>query len=351
MPNWLSGSEYVARSICRKLLIVSIMMLAWASLLFTGVVPAKPTSPPVANLQVLHSNQAQAGTSLSATPSDWAIDDPVLVRGLMTAVPELLAETELTVEQTPGLPISPDRGKRDAGNWEPVVGNIGRFGLEAGWSLFGFTHTLAGRFTSPDVQLLSLFALLGVLTLIWNHSPGRRPRNYQSGEQAADFSHLDTASDEGVAITCDDSITTIDVDDLVAYDDSESPDSSPADGNADAEGPNEQDVDLITQSEVYLAYGRHKQAVEVLLEEYVRPDGDKFVAASHLINAYRKMGETPWRNTCLGQFIDTINGDIERFSVEEWDSLQNGLDELGQDEMRQGMRDSTSIIPRSAAAG
>jgi tetratricopeptide (TPR) repeat protein len=245
------------------------------------------------------------------------------------------------------LPIIPGQGDRDVGNWKPVVGNIGRFGLEAGWSLSGFARTLAGRFTSLDVQLLSLLALLGTLTLIWNQSPGRRPRNYQSGDRETNFSHLNTASDEGVAITCDDSIATIDVDDLEApevFDEAESLDTSSANEAAEVEGSSGQDVDLITQAEVYLAYGRHKQAIEVLLEEYDRPDSDRFVAASHLIKAYRKMGETSERNASLEQFIDTINRDIERFSSEEWDSLSNGLDELGQDDKCLAMQDSTSIL-------
>jgi len=92
------------------------------------------------------------------------------------------------------------------------------------------------------------------------------------------------------------------------------------------------DVDLITQSEVYLTYNRPMQAVQALQEEYAKPDSDKFVVGSRLIKVFEKIGSSDERNTAMRNFIVTLNNDIEAFSNSEWDALRFDLDALRRSE-------------------
>ena len=94
----------------------------------------------------------------------------------------------------------------------------------------------------------------------------------------------------------------------------------------------EDTVDPLTQSEVYLAYNRPLQALEVLLEEYARPDRNKFMVAVRILKVYRKMGDTEARNESLSSFIVSLNSDIELFSNEDWAVLLSDLDILRKNE-------------------
>ena len=271
-----------------------------------------------------------------------------------------LAELETLRMRALGLVTSIDREierlSRDAASgttpverdsWDPVVGT-GGVSRQAGWSLGGFLQALAGRFSSLEVRLLSLLALLGILALVWNQKPDRRPRNYQPGESTTDFSGLQIDQAAGIAIAQDDSVTIIDVDDL---EETNEPEADPQSDGDEFQESSEQEVDLITQSEVYLAYGRPLQALEVLEEAYATPDCDKYRVADCMIRAYRKVGESPRRNASLRKFIDAINADIDLFSNKEWDALKSAIDALRHDGRSAMIEDVREVAQRSAAAG
>ena len=213
-----------------------------------------------------------------------------------------------------------------------------------GWSPIGYVKMLLRNITHGHGWMLLLVALAGVLVLGWLVLPSHRPREYQAGNEEMDFSVLTLDRKSGVTFTADDTVTTIDVDDEPWYSQSVMDDQDP-----DLTG--EQDVDLITQSDVYLAYGRTMQAIQALLEEYEKPDSDRFVVATKLIHAYRKMGEDRERNASLQTFITRLNQDIDLFSGAEWDTLRQDLDRLRRDEQLKATGSTPRGVGRNGRQG
>ena len=97
---------------------------------------------------------------------------------------------------------------------------------------------------------------------------------------------------------------------------------------AELDSLQESAVDPITRSEVYLTYNRPRQAIEVLREEYAKPDSDKYVVAKRILKVYRTMGDNEHRNASMRNYIVTLNDDIEIYSSEQWDELREEIDTL-----------------------
>ncbi len=195
----------------------------------------------------------------------------------------------------------------------------------ANWSLIGYAGMLWRNITDGDAWTLLLVALVSILALTWLLLPSRRPKEYQQGSKGADFSMLALDSTAGVTVVPNDTVASIDVDDEPWYSQTVSEDH-------DQELTEQDEVDLITQSDVYLAYGRTMQAIEVLLEEYEKSDSDRFVVAAKLIKVYRKMGDDSDRNVSMRTFITRLNQDIDLFSGTEWHTLREELDNLRREE-------------------
>jgi hypothetical protein len=173
------------------------------------------------------------------------------------------------------------------------------------------------------VQLVLAILLLGFLLLAWMLRRDQRKKYREVAENEIDAVDTVDVKGGGVSYVTPSSSATLDLDDA------EEPWTPQKDmSEADLDNLQESAVDPITQSEVYLTYHRPQQAIEVLWEEYARPDSDKFVVAKRIIKAYKTMGDNEHRNASLRNFIARVNDDIELFSPEQWDELRLELDSL-----------------------
>ncbi len=193
--------------------------------------------------------------------------------------------------------------------------------------LISRAKSLFADFNTPIVQLLLAILLLGVLLLAWMLWGGRGRNRRENVSRPDDYQNDGSYSQEvGVTFDAGSNVSTLDMGDddpwLSQQDISEK----------DLENMPDSDVDLFTQSEVYLAYNRPLQAVQALLEEYEKPDSDKFVVAARILKVYEKMGDNEARNSSLANFIVVLNRDIEVFSADKWDALRFDLDALRKNE-------------------
>jgi len=184
-------------------------------------------------------------------------------------------------------------------------------------------RSFLGPLNTPIIQLVLAILLLGFLLLAWMRRRDQRKKYREVVENEIDA--VDTVDVEGGGVSYVTPSTTATLD----LDDAEEPWTPQKDmSEADLDNLQESAVDAITQSEVYLTYHRPQQAIEVLWEEYAKPDSDKFVVAKRIIKAYKTMGDNEHRNASLRNFIVSVNDDIELFSPEQWDELRLELDSL-----------------------
>ncbi|MGB5706467.1 MAG: hypothetical protein WBM41_06515 [Arenicellales bacterium] len=184
-------------------------------------------------------------------------------------------------------------------------------------------RSVIGPLNTPIVQLVLAILLLGFLLLAWMLRRDQRKKYREVAENEIDVVDNVDVEGGGVSYVTPSASATLDLDDA------EEPWTPQNDmSEADLDNLQESAVDPITQSEVYLTYHRPQQAIEVLWEEYARPDSDKFVVAKRIIKAYKTMGDNEHRNASLRNFIARVNDDIELFSPEQWDELRLELDSL-----------------------
>ncbi len=184
-------------------------------------------------------------------------------------------------------------------------------------------RSFLGPFNTPIAQLMMAILLLGFLLLAWMLRRDQRKKHREVVEN--EIEAVDTVDVEGggVSYVTPSSTATLDLNDA------EEPWAPQKDmSEADLDNLQESAVDAITQSEVYLTYHRPQQAIEVLWEEYAKPDSDKFVVAKRIIKAYKTMGDNEHRNASLRNFIVSVNEDIELFSPNQWDELRMELNSL-----------------------
>ncbi len=221
-------------------------------------------------------------------------------------------------------------------------------GSRGGPVMSGFLGMLVQQLYKPPVQLLLVLGIAGILALVWVSRPARQPKNYQQGDEGLDFSTLALSEIDGVTLAREDSIATIDVDDDEPWDTAAGMDEEEDD---DEHGFEDEDVDLLTQSDVYLAYGRPMQAIQVLEEEYARPGGNRYGVAARMFQAFRKLDDTPERKQMLRAFVTTLNADRQHFSSSEWDRLRETLRELRGSRQRRSARDDSGAPARVASSG
>jgi len=190
-----------------------------------------------------------------------------------------------------------------------------------------------GGLNGPILQLLVALALLAALLFAWLMRRGRKGETADDDEPGIG-SYAATGKNVGVTYrNANDLELSLPGDDDGENDDDDQWADTEQDSSLEGmESLDGGDVDLITQSEVYLTYNRPMQAVQALQEEYAKPDSDKFVVGSRLIKVFEKIGSSDERNTAMRNFIVTLNNDIEAFSNSEWDALRFDLDALRRSE-------------------
>ena len=193
------------------------------------------------------------------------------------------------------------------------------------------------QFNTPIVKLVLGVLLAGLLLLAWLLRKMKIRNDEIEAEHEVEVM-IDAGENVQIAYDTNNKHTMLDLDDEDGW--VAQPEINPDNLNT----LQESDVDLITQSEVYLTYNRPMQAAQALLEEYSKPDCDKFVVASRLIKIYQQMGEDEERNASLRGFIVTLNNDIEQFSGSEWDTLRNDLDSLRKTEQQMAVQKTDNSI-------
>ena len=178
------------------------------------------------------------------------------------------------------------------------------------------------KFNGPIAQLLVAVILLAGLLFAWMMRRGRKKDSSEESLSDMGAYASQANSNVGVTYTPDNQLS------LLEEDEDEQWMSQPDINMENIESLDGADVDLITQSEVYLTYNRPMQAVQALMEEYAKPDTDKFVVGSRLIKVFEKIGGSDERNAAMRNFIVTLNNDIEEFTNSEWDALRFDLDAL-----------------------
>ena len=194
--------------------------------------------------------------------------------------------------------------------------------------------TDAGKYlkqiNTPIAQLVIMILLLAILLFVWMLWRDRKKQKKKDDEdQELDYGlyergaeiDRDGNSELGVRYSKSMSTTMLDLDE-----ESELWMSAQNYSEQDIDTLIEHDVDLITQSEVYITYNRMTQAEQVLLEEYEKEDTDKYAIATRLLHVYEKMGDTEARSEGLTNFITRLNTDIELFTSREWEALHQDLE-------------------------
>ncbi len=190
------------------------------------------------------------------------------------------------------------------------------------------------KLNGPILQLLVALALLAALLFAWLMRKGRKAASVADDADESGIGSY-AAAGKNVGVTYNNS-NDLELS-LPGDDEADNDDDGWADTEQDSnlegmESLDGGDVDLITQSEVYLTYNRPMQAVQALTEEYAKPNSDKFVVGSRLIKVFEKIGASDERNTAMRNFIVTLNNDIEAFTNSEWDALRFDLDALRRSE-------------------
>ena len=185
--------------------------------------------------------------------------------------------------------------------------------------------SILGPLNTPIVQLLLAILVMGFLLLAWmlRREKKHKHREVDVIEQEVNVDDVPYTEGEGVSYEAGNTVATLDLNDT------EEPWTVNREmTEADLDNLQESAVDPITQSEVYLTYNRPQQAIEVLWEEYAKPDSDKFVVAKRILKVYQSMGDNEHRNASMRNFIVSLNDDIEVFSRPQWDELREELDVL-----------------------
>ena len=185
--------------------------------------------------------------------------------------------------------------------------------------------SILGPLNSPIVQLVLAILVLGFMLLAWMLRKEKKQKHRQIEVVLKEDSLNDVpyTEGEGVSYVASGSVASLDLNDA------DEPWSMSKDmSEADLDNLQESAVDPITQSEVYLTYNRPQQAIEVLWEEYAKPDSDKYVVAKRILSVYQSMGDNEHRNASMRNFIVSLNDDIETFSREQWQELREELDDL-----------------------
>lgn len=175
------------------------------------------------------------------------------------------------------------------------------------------------------MQLVLAVLVLGFMLLAWMLRKERKQKHRQVDviEQEVRVNDVLYTEGEGVCYEMSKSAASLDLNDA-----DEPWSMSKELSEAELDNLQESAVDPITQSEVYLTYNRPRQAIEVLWEEYAKPDSDKYVVAKRILKVYRTMGDNKHRNASMRNFIVTLNDDIEIYSSEQWDELREEIDTL-----------------------
>jgi len=173
--------------------------------------------------------------------------------------------------------------------------------------------SVLGELNGPILQLLVAVLLLAALLFAWMMKRGGK--SAASSDDKPDLATYAQATGKGVGVSYD-----VSENQLSLLEDDEDDDQwmQPQDVNIEnIETLEGSDVDLITQSEVYLTYNRPMQAVQALMEEY--------------------------SNTAMRNFIVTLNNDIEEFTNSEWDALRFDLDALRRQEQSSALDREESV--------
>lgn len=192
-------------------------------------------------------------------------------------------------------------------------------------SLLERAKSILGPLNNPIVQLVLAVLVSGFMLLAWMLRRERKQKHRQVEvvEQEVSANEVPYTEGEGVSYEVSESAASLDLNDA------DEPWSMTKElSEADLDNLQESAVDPITQSEVYLTYNRPQQAIEVLWEEYAKPDSDKYVVAKRILKVYRTMGDNEHRNASMRNFIVTLNEGIEIYSSEQWQELREELDTL-----------------------
>jgi cell division protein FtsB len=194
--------------------------------------------------------------------------------------------------------------------------------------------SILGPLNNPIVQLVLAILMLGFMLLAWMLRKERKQKHRQVEviEQDVRANDVPYTEGEGVRYEVSESAASLDLNDT-----DEPWSMSKELSEADLDNLQESAVDPITQSEVYLTYNRPQQAIEVLWEEYAKPDSDKYVVAKRILKVYLSMGDNEHRNASMRNFIVTLNDDIEIFSSEQWEELRQELDTLRKSEQAEAV--------------
>ncbi|MBX2884958.1 MAG: hypothetical protein KTR32_33690 [Granulosicoccus sp.] len=280
---------------------------------------------------------------------DGLTKDPAAASDVSTSVDEMLAELDAELKESESniAQIESDLDTISDANSEPETDSatqevaneqIARNTLDSGdaqqlqpqdtfrQDLLNKAKNLFARFNGPISQLLVAVLLLAGLLFAWMVRRGKKKDSIEDSQPDMSTYASQANNNVGVTYIPDNQLS------LLEDDEDEQWMSQPDVNMENIDSLDGADVDLITQSEVYLTYNRPMQAVQALMEEYAKPDTDKFVVGSRLIKVFEKIGSSEERNTAMRSFIVTLNNDIEEFTNSEWDALRFDLDALRRQE-------------------
>ena len=206
--------------------------------------------------------------------------------------------------------------------------------------LLAQAKSILGPVNTPIVQLILAILVMGFLLLAWmlRREKKQKRREVAVVEKEFNLEDVPYTEGEGVSYEAGNTVATLDLSDT------EEPWTVNKEmTEADLDNLQESAVDPITQSEVYLTYNRPQQAIEVLWEEYAKPDSDKFVVAKRILKVYQSMGDNEHRNASMRNFIVSLNDDIEVFTRPQWDELRDELDALRKTEQTEAIEGVTEL--------
>ena len=108
--------------------------------------------------------------------------------------------------------------------------------------------------------------------------------------------------------------------------------------NDDVDSLQSSQVDAVTEAEVYMAYDRPQQAIQVLEEEYQRRGENQGQIAIKILEIYQSLDESMDRNRSLLGFARQLNENRNQIDQEDWASIVaivQKIDQSGKGEQQQ----------------